>query len=162
MKPQKVTPFLWYESAAEQAAEFYCTLFDNSRILNIHRYPEGGFAPAGSVMTVEFELAGMRFVALNGGPVFRLTEAFSLSVDCEDQREVDFLWERLIADGGAPSQCGWLKDRWGLSWQIIPRVLPRLLASPEPGVAGRVMAAMLQMQKIDVATLERAAAARSS
>lgn len=158
MTPQKIKPFLWYESAAEQAAEFYCTLFQDSRVHRVTRYPAGGMAPAGSVMTVEFSLSGVEFVALNGGPMFRFTEAISLSVDCEDQAEVDFLWNRLIADGGSPSMCGWLKDRWGLSWQIVPRALPRLLASQQPGVAQRVTAAMMQMKKIDVAELERAAA----
>ncbi len=158
MTPQKIKPFLWYDSAAEQAAEFYCSLFPNSRVRNVTRYPEGGMAPAGTVMTVEFSLAGIEFVALNGGPFFKLTEAFSLSVDCDDQAEVDFLWDKLLADGGSPSQCGWLKDRWGLSWQIIPRALPQLLSSKEPGVAQRVMGAMMQMVKLDVATLQRAAA----
>lgn len=157
MKPQKIKPFLWYDSAAEQAAKYYCTLFPDSHVRQVTRYPEGGMAPAGTVMTVEFSLAGIEFVALNGGPIFRFTEAFSMSVDCEDQAEVDFLWEKLLADGGTPSRCGWLKDRWGLTWQIIPRALPRLLASPEPGVAQRVTAAMLQMVKLDVATLENAA-----
>lgn len=155
---QKIKPFLWYDNGAEQAAEFYCTLFPNSHIRNITRYPQGGMAPAGTVMTVEFTLAGIEFVALNGGPMFRFTEAFSLSIDCADQTEVDFLWDKLLADGGSPSRCGWLKDRWGLSWQIVPRVLPRLLTSQEPGVAQRVTAAMLQMVKLDVAALERAAA----
>ncbi len=158
MTPQKIKPFLWYDNSAEQAAEFYCSLFKDSCIRKVTRYPEGGMAPAGSVMTVEFTLAGIEFVALNGGPYYKLTEAFSLSVDCEDQAEVDFLWDKLLADGGSPSRCGWLKDRWGLSWQIVPRVLPQLLTSPEPGVAQRVTAAMLQMVKLDVATLERAAA----
>lgn len=159
MTTQTIKPFLWYDNSAEQAAEFYCSLFKDSHIDKITRYPEGGMAPAGSVMTVEFTLAGVQYVALNGGPHFKLTEAFSMSVDCEDQAEVDFLWEKLLADGGSPLQCGWLKDRWGLTWQIVPRALPRLLSSQEPGVAQRVMAAMMPMVKLDVATLERAAAA---
>ena len=158
MTPQKIKPFLWYDHAAEQAAKFYCSLFPNSQFHKITRYPEGGMAPAGTVMTVEFTLAGIEFVALNGGPIFKLTEAFSLSVECEDQTEVDFLWDKLLADGGSPSMCGWLKDRWGLSWQIVPRILPQLLTNSQPGVAQRVTAAMLQMVKLDVATLERAAA----
>ena len=115
-------------------------------------------APAGTVMTVEFSLAGVEYVALNGGPVFKFSEAISLAVSCEDQAEVDHLWDNLLADGGSASMCGWLKDRWGLSWQIVPRILPGLLASPEPGVAQRVTAAMLNMVKLDIATLERAAA----
>jgi predicted 3-demethylubiquinone-9 3-methyltransferase (glyoxalase superfamily) len=158
MQPQKIKPFLWYDGAAEQAAAFYCALFPHSRIHRVSRYPEGGMAPAGSVMTVEFTLAGVEFVALNGGPIFRFTEAFSLTVDCDDQAEVDALWDKLTADGGTPSRCGWLKDRWGLSWQIVPRVLPQLLTSSDPGVASRVTAAMLSMSKLDIAALQRAAA----
>jgi predicted 3-demethylubiquinone-9 3-methyltransferase (glyoxalase superfamily) len=158
MTPQKIRTFLWFDSAAEQAAEFYCSLFKDSSIHSVTRYPEGGMGPAGTAMTVEFSLAGVQFVALNGGPIFKLSEAVSLSVDCEDQAEVDFLWDKLIADGGSPSRCGWLKDRWGLSWQIVPRVLPQLLSNKEPGLASRVTAAMLQMIKLDIATLERAAA----
>lgn len=155
---QKIKPFLWYDSGAEQAAEFYCGLFPDSRIHKVSRYPEGGMAPAGTVMTVEFSLAGVEYVALNGGPVFKFSEAISLAVSCEDQAEVDHLWDNLLADGGSASMCGWLKDRWGLSWQIVPRILPELLASPEPGVARRVTAAMLNMVKLDIAALERAAA----
>ena len=157
MTPQKIKTFLWYDNAAEQAAEFYCSLFKDSRIHSVTRYPEGGPAPAGTVMIVEFSLAGVQFVALNGGPVFKFTEAVSLTVDCEDQAEVDFLWSKLTADGGSPSRCAWLKDRWGLSWQIVPRSLPQLLSSQEPGVAQRVMGAMMQMTKIDIAALQRAA-----
>ncbi len=157
MTPQKIKTFLWYDNAAEEAAKFYCSLFKDSRIHSVTRYPEGSPAPAGTAMTVEFSLAGAQFVALNGGPVFKFTEAVSLTVDCEDQAEVDFLWSRLTADGGSPSQCGWLKDRWGLSWQIVPRALLQLLSSQEPGVAPRVMGAMLQMSKIDIAMLQRAA-----
>ncbi|MEZ6112673.1 MAG: VOC family protein [Pirellulaceae bacterium] len=158
MTLQKIKPFLWYDSGAEQAAEFYCGLFPDSRIHKVSRYPEGGMAPAGTVMTVEFSLAGVEYVALNGGPVFKFSEAISLAVSCENQAEVDHLWDNLLADGGSASMCGWLKDRWGLSWQIVPRILPELLASPEPGVAQRVTAAMLNMVKLDIATLERAAA----
>jgi len=157
MIPQKIRTFLWYDSAAEEAANFYCSLFKDSQILSVTRYPEGSFLPAGTVMTVTFRLAGMEYTALNGGPHFHFTEAISLSVDCEDQAEVDFLWERLT-EGGSPSQCGWLKDRWGLSWQIIPGALPELLSSSDPGVAQRVMGAMLTMTKIDIAALRQAAA----
>ncbi len=158
MTPQKLKPFLWYDGAAEQAAKFYCSLFPHSQIDRLVRYPEASPAPAGTAMTVEFTLAGVRFVALNGGPVFQFTEAISLSVNCEDQAEVDHLWEALTADGGTPGQCGWLKDRWGLSWQIIPRALPELLASSDPHVAQRAMQAMLQMKKINIAALRNAAA----
>ncbi len=158
MKPQKIKTFLWYDSEAEQAAEFYCSLFEDSRIHTVTRYPEGGPAASGTVMIVEFSLDGVQFVALNGGSVFKFTEAISLTVDCEDQAEVDFLWSKLTANGGVTSRCAWLKDRWGLSWQIVPRVLPQLLSSPEPGVAQRVMGAMMQMTKIDIAALQHAAA----
>ncbi len=156
MIQQKIKTFLWYDNKAEEAAELYCSLFPNSRIISVSRYPEGSPAPAGTAMTVEFELAGTRFVALNGGPVFHFTEAISLTVDCEDQDEVDRLWEKLT-EGGTPSHCGWLKDRYGLSWQIVPRILPQLLSSPEAGVSQRVMTAMLQMAKIDIAKLQQAA-----
>lgn len=153
---QKIKTFLWYDQDAEEAANFYYSLFKDSKVISVTRYPEGSPAPAGTVMTVEFELAGIRFVALNGGPHFKLTEAVSLTVDCEDQAEIDFLWEKLT-QGGLPSQCGWLKDRWGLSWQIIPRVLLELLSDKDGAKSKRVMGAMLTMTKIDVATLQRAA-----
>ena len=156
MIQQKIKTFLWYDDKAEEAAELYCSLFPNSRIISVSRYPEGSPAPAGTAMTVEFELAGTKFVALNGGPVFHFTEAISLTVDCEDQDEVDRLWEKLT-EGGTPSHCGWLKDRYGLSWQIVPRILPQLLSSPDAGVSQRVMTAMLQMAKIDIAKLQQAA-----
>ena len=152
MTPQKIKPFLWYDHAAEQAAEFYCSLFPNSSVHKITRYSEGGMAPAGTVMTVEFTLAGVEFVALNGGPIFKFTEAFSLSVECKDQAEVDCLWDKLLADGGSPASCGWLKDRWGLFWQIVPAVLPKLMADP----TGCVMQAMMQMTKLDIQKLQAA------
>jgi predicted 3-demethylubiquinone-9 3-methyltransferase (glyoxalase superfamily) len=155
--PQKIRTFLWYDNNAEEAANFYCSLFKDSKVVNVTRYPEGSpFAPAGTVMTVEFLLAGIQFIALNGGPHFKFTEAISLSVDCEDQAEVDHLWDKLT-QGGSPSQCGWLKDKYGLSWQIVPRALPELLSSKDAAKSQRVMAAMMQMTKIDVATLQRAA-----
>lgn len=157
MTPCKIRPFLWYEAAAELAAAYYCSLFKDSRIDAVTHYPVGGMAPAGTVMTVEFSLAGIAIVAFNGGPMYKFTEAFSLTVDCEDQAELDFLWDKLLENGGSASMCGWLKDRWGLSWQIIPRELTRLLSSKEPGVAQRVTTAMLQMIKLDVAALQRAA-----
>jgi predicted 3-demethylubiquinone-9 3-methyltransferase (glyoxalase superfamily) len=154
---QKIKTFLWYDNQAEEAANFYCTLFKDSKVGKVSRYPEGGPAPAGTAMTVEFQLAGVQFIALNGGPHFKFTEAISLSVDCESQEEVDELWSKLTADGGAPSQCGWLKDKYGLSWQIVPSVLPEMLGGEDPAQASRVMQAMMKMVKIDIATLRRAA-----
>ncbi|WP_415952071.1 VOC family protein [Streptomyces sp. KLOTTS4A1] len=154
--PQKITTFLWFDTQAEQAAEFYTTLFPDSKIIEVQRYGEAGPGTPGTAMLVAFQLAGQRFSALNGGPEFSFTEAVSLYVDCEDQEEVDRLWTALTADGGQESQCGWLKDRWGLSWQIIPKELPRLLSDPDPEKAGRAMQAMLGMQKIDVAALRSA------
>ena len=154
----KITPFLWFDDQAEEAARRYTTLFPDSRILDVTHYGEAGPRPAGTVMTVSFELAGQRLVALNGGPAHTLSEAFSLAVDCESQEEVDRLW-RELADGGQEGPCGWVKDRFGLWWQVVPTVLPRLLADPDREKAQRVMAAMLQMRKIEIAELERAAAA---
>jgi len=154
----RITPFLWFDDQAEAAAEFYVSLFPDSRITSVSRYGEAGPGEAGSVMVVSFQLDGLPVTALNGGPHYRLTEAFSMSVDCADQAEVDRYWDALLADGGEPSRCGWLKDRFGLSWQIVPRALPRLLADPDRAKAQRVMAAMLQMVRLDVAALEAAAA----
>lgn len=159
---RKITPFLWFDGQAEQAAEFYVSVFPNSRITRVLRYSEAGSErhghPPGTVMTVAFELDGQRFTALNGGPMFKFTEAVSFVVDCATQDEVDYYWERL-GEGGDPAaqQCGWLKDRYGLSWQIVPRRLLELLSDPNPDTAGRVMQAMMPMQKIDIAALERAA-----
>lgn len=153
---QKITPFLWFDTEAEEAATFYTGLFPDGRIVRLTRFGEGGPGPAGQVMTVEFELAGQRFVALNGGPVFEFSEAVSFSIDCASQEEIDHLWERLTADGGTPGQCGWLKDRFGLSWQIVPRVLGEMLGSPERDRARRAMQAMLPMKKIDIAALQAA------
>jgi predicted 3-demethylubiquinone-9 3-methyltransferase (glyoxalase superfamily) len=153
---QKITPFLWFDTHAEEAARFYASIFPNSRILNTARYGDAGPGPKGSVMTVEFQLDGQRMIALNGGPVFKFTEAISLVVDCKDQKEVDHYWSRLL-QGGQESMCGWLKDRYGLSWQIVPAVLGRLLSDPDAKKAKRVMEAMLKMKKIDIAALEAAA-----
>lgn len=152
---QKITPFLWFNSEAEEAAQFYISLFKNSRLVDILRYSEAGPAPAGSVMTVTFELDGQRFTALNGGPVFNFTEAISFAVDCETQEEVDRLWDALT-DGGEPGQCGWLKDRYGVSWQIVPSALMKLLQADDPQKVKRVTEAMFQMQKIDLPTLQAA------
>lgn len=152
---QKITPFLWFDNQAEEAVHFYTTTFENSRILRTLRCGEAGPGPKGSVLTVDFELDGQNFVALNGGPVFKFTEAISLVVNCDTQTEVDDMWTKL-SSGGAPQQCGWLKDKFGVSWQIVPRVLPDLLNDPDAEKSGRVMRAMLQMTKIDIAQLRRA------
>ncbi len=154
---QKITTYLWFDHQAEEAAQFYTSLFPDSGILEVQRYGDGGPGPKGQAMIVKFQLAGQEFLALNGGPRVRFTEAISLLVSCRDQQEVDALWEKLTA-GGAPSQCGWLKDRYGLSWQIIPAALPALLGDADPARAQRAMQAMLGMQKIDIARLEQAAA----
>jgi predicted 3-demethylubiquinone-9 3-methyltransferase (glyoxalase superfamily) len=153
----KITPCLWFDTQAEDAANFYTSIFKNSRIIEISRYGEAGPKPAGTVLTVVFELDGQRITALNGGPEFTFDEAVSFQVDCVDQAEVDYFWERLT-DGGQESMCGWLKDRFGFSWQIVPRRMMELLGDPDPDRAQRAMAAMLQMRKLDVSELERAAA----
>ena len=153
-----VTPFIWFDDQAEAAVRFYVSLFRNSRIVDVARWGPGAPFPQGSVMSATFELDGRPYIAFNGGPHFRLTEAFSMFVSCEDQAEVDRYWNALIADGGSPGQCAWLKDRFGLSWQVVPKALARLLGDPDAARAGRAMQAMRQMTKIDVAELERAAA----
>ena len=155
---QKLTPFLWFDTEGEDAARFYTSVFPNSRILDIKRYGEAGPRDAGTVMTVDFELEGQRFVALNGGPDFTFNEAISFEVGCEDQDEVDSYWDALTEGGGQPGPCGWLKDRFGVSWQIVPKRLIELLGDEDREKAQRVMGAMLRMGKIDVAELERAAA----
>ncbi len=152
----KIIPNLWFDTEAEQAAEFYCSIFDNSRIVSRTHYPENGPGPAGSVMTVEFELDGQRFVGINGGPQFPFTEAVSFSITCETQDELDHYWDRLL-DGGHESQCGWLKDRYGLSWQVVPAGMEELFADPDPQRAQRAMQAMLGMRKLDLAALLAAA-----
>ncbi len=152
-----ITPFLWFDTEAEAAANFYVSLFPNSQVRSVSHYGEAGPREAGSVMTVEFDLDGRRFVALNGGPEFTFTEAVSFVVNCEGQSEVDELWEKL-GDGGEHGPCGWLKDRYGLSWQIVPTRLPELLRDSDGEAAQRVMAAMMQMGKIEIEPLERAAA----
>jgi predicted 3-demethylubiquinone-9 3-methyltransferase (glyoxalase superfamily) len=152
---QKVTPFLWFDDQAEEAAKLYTSVFDNSEILSTTRYGAAGPGEPGSVMTVEFELEGQRFVGLNGGPKFPFTEAVSFVVDCETQDEVYELWEKL-SEGGEEGPCGWLKDRFGLSWQIVPRVLLELLSDPDPEKSQRVMKAMLEMHKIEIEPLRRA------
>lgn len=156
-KVQKITPFLWFNNNAEQAMEFYLSVFENSKKLKINHYGAGGPGPEGSVMIAAFELEGQQFLALNGGPLFQFTEAISFAVNCDSQDEIDELWEKLSA-GGEPGQCGWLKDQFGLSWQIVPSVLPELVSDPDPAVSGRVMQEMMQMTKLDIARLQRAAA----
>ena len=151
----KITPFLWFGDQAEEAAHFYVSLFKNSKIGQVARYGDAGPGPKGSVMTISFELDGQPFTALNGGPIYKFTEAVSFSVNCEDQAEVDRLWDKLC-EGGQPGPCAWLKDRYGVSWQIVPTALPQLLADPDPVKSKRVMEAMLKMSKIDIAKLREA------
>ncbi|HXL81854.1 MAG TPA: VOC family protein [Pyrinomonadaceae bacterium] len=157
---QKITPFLWFDNNAEEAVNFYVSIFKNSKVVTITRYSEAAAQaagrPKGSVMTAAFQLEGQNFVALNGGPHFKFTEAISFVVNCETQEEVDYFWEKLTADGGQESQCAWLKDKYGLSWQIVPKILIELLQDKDAQKAQRVMNAMLQMKKIDIATLRRA------
>jgi len=154
---QKITPFLWFDGQAEQAANFYVSVFrKNSKILEVARYGEAGPGPKGSVMTVAFELEGQKFTALNGGPQYQFTPAVSFVVNCATQAEVDEYWKKL-AEGGQEVACGWLTDKYGLSWQIVPTRLMELITDPDKKKVGRVMQAMLQMKKIDVAALERAA-----
>jgi predicted 3-demethylubiquinone-9 3-methyltransferase (glyoxalase superfamily) len=152
---QKITPFLWFDSKAEQAMNFYTSIFKNSKIVSVTRYGEAGPGPKGTVMTANFELNGQEFVALNGGPQFTFTEAISFVVNCETQQEVDELWEKL-SEGGNKSRCGWLKDQYGLSWQIVPTALVEMLQDKDDKKSTRVMQAMLQMDKIDIETLRRA------
>lgn len=152
---QKINPFLWFDNQAEEAATFYVSLFKNSKLLNVVRYGDAGPGPKGSAMTVTFELAGQKFIALNGGPVFKFNEAVSFLINCETQQEVDDLWEKLSA-GGSESQCGWVKDKYGLSWQVVPIALGEMLQDKDPKKSQRVMQAMLQMRKIDIAKLKQA------
>ncbi len=155
---QKITPFLWFDTQAEEAMNFYVSIFKDSKVVSVSRYPEGSPAPAGSVMTATFVLEGQEFIALNAGPTFKFTEAISFTVNCTSQEEVDYFWEKLTADGGKEVQCGWLKDKYGLSWQITPTILPELIQDKDPEKASRVMQAMMKMVKIDIETLKRAAA----
>jgi predicted 3-demethylubiquinone-9 3-methyltransferase (glyoxalase superfamily) len=156
---QKITPNLWFDNQAEEAANFYVSIFKNSKIGDITRYGEAAAEisgkPKGSVMTITFQIEGQEFTALNGGPQFKFTEAISLLVNCETQQEVDELWEKLSEDG-EEGPCGWLKDKYGVSWQVVPRILDEMIRDPDPVKAERVMKAMLQMQKIDIAGLQQA------
>ena len=153
---QRITPCLWFDTQAEEAAEFYVSVFPHSEIVHVSRYGEGAPMPAGTALVVLFRLDGVDFQALNGGPAFSFSEAVSFYVNADDQAEIDRLWETLIADGGEPSQCGWLKDKYGLSWQIVPPILNELLEDPDPEKAGRVMQSMLGMSKLDIAQLQAA------
>ena len=157
---QKITPFLWFDDQAEEAVKFYTSVFKNSKIGRILRYSEeaakASGRPAGSVLTVEFEMEGQKFVALNGGPLFKFNESISFVVNCETQEEVDYFWEKLTADGGQESQCGWLKDKFGLSWQVVPTVLIDMLHDKDSKKSERVTAAILQMKKIDINKLKEA------
>ena len=157
---QKITPFLWFDNQAEEAAKFYTSVFKNSKIGRILRYDEASAKaagrPAGSVLTVEFEIEGQKFTALNGGPQFKFNESVSFVVYCQTQDEVDYFWQKLTADGGQESECGWLRDKFGLSWQVTPTVLIEMLHDKDPKKSGRVMNAMMQMQKIDISKLKAA------
>ena len=157
---QRIKTFLWYDANAEEAVKFYVSIFKNSKVLEVTRYGEAGPGPKGSVMTVEFQLEGQRFIALNGGPHFKFTEAISLSVECDSQKEIDRLWSTLTSGGGQESQCGWLKDKFGLSWQINPTLLGKMFADKDPKKVKRAMAAMLEMKKMDIAALKRAYAGK--
>lgn len=151
---QKITTFLWFDKNAEEAVNFYVSVFKNAKVLQTVRYGDTGPGPKGSVMTIDFELDGQKFMALNGGPDFKFTEAISLMVNCETQDEIDYYWEKL-SEGGQKVECGWLKDKFGLSWQIVPSILPELFNKPDK--ANRVMAAVVKMKKLDIAELKRAA-----
>ena len=154
--PQKITPNLWFDTEAEEAAEFYISVFKNSRVVNVARYTEAGPRPAGTVMTVEFELDGQRFIGINGGPEFTFSEAVSFMISCETQEEIDYYWDQLT-EGGEEGPCGWLKDKFGLSWQVVPTGMDELFADPDPTRAERAMRAMFGMRKLDIATLRSAA-----
>ena len=156
---QKITTFLWFDDNDEEAAKFYCSVFKNSRILNTTHYGNQGAGPTGTVMTVDFELDGQRFAALNGGPTFKFTEAISLVVNCDTQEEIDYFWEKLSSEGGKEVECGWVKDKYGLSWQIVPTALFEFINDRDPNKADRVMKAMFGMKKLDIRALKQAAAA---
>ena len=153
---QKISPFLWFNDQAEEAMNFYVSIFPNSIVLSVSRYGDAGPGAKGTVMVASFELNGQTFMALNGGPLFTFTEAVSFYVNCETQQEVDYFWDKLC-EGGQPSRCGWLKDKFGVSWQIIPTILGQLMGDKDPEVSKRVMQAMLQMQKLDIEKLKQAA-----
>lgn len=153
---QKITPFLWFDEEAEEAMSFYTSVFEDSKVIGVSRWGEAGPGEPGTVMIATFEIEGQRFTALNGGPRFKFNEAISFEIDCETQEEVDYLWESLTAGGGEPGMCGWLKDKYGLSWQVVPRILGELMTDEDREKAKRVTEAMLSMRKIDIAELQRA------
>jgi len=153
---QKITPFLWFDNQAEEAMNFYTSIFKNSKVKTVSRYGDAGPCPKGTVMVAKFELEGQEFMVLNGGPRFKFTQAISFVVNCTSQQEVDELWEKLLAGGGAEDACGWLRDKYGLSWQIIPTALGEMMSDPDKQKAGRAMQAMLKMKKIDIAEMRRA------
>jgi len=153
---QRISPFLWFDTRAEEAANFYCSIFKNSKVGQVVKYGDVGPGPKGQVMIVTFELDGQQFTALNGGPRFKFDEAISFVVNCETQEEIDYYWEKLSADGGLESQCGWLKDKFGLSWQIVPAIIGELMGSGDAQKSGRVMQAVLQMKKLDLQTMKDA------
>jgi Uncharacterized protein conserved in bacteria len=153
---QKITPFLWFDNQAEEAAKFYVSVFKNSQIITIARYGEGGPGPKGSVMTVAFELEGQKFTALNGGPMFKFNESISFVINCQTQEEIDYYWAKLLEGGGKESQCGWLKDKFGLSWQIVPTALMEMLEKADGAQADRLMKAVMESVKFDIATLKKA------
>jgi predicted 3-demethylubiquinone-9 3-methyltransferase (glyoxalase superfamily) len=155
LKGKKIKTFLWFDGQAEEAAKFYTSIFKNGKIGALARYPEGSPGPAGGVMTVEFQLDGHTFVALNGGPQFKFNESVSFAIECDTQEEIDYYWDKLLAGGGKPVQCGWLKDRFGVSWQVVPSRLGELFSNPK--TAPRAMQAMLKMVKLDISKLEAAA-----
>ncbi|HLO31405.1 MAG TPA: VOC family protein [Anaerolineales bacterium] len=152
---QKITPFLWFDTQAEEAMKFYTSIFKNSKVNGVSRYGEAGPGPAGSVMTASFELEGMEFTALNGGPEYKFNESISFFVNCKSQEEIDYLWEKLT-EGGEEGPCGWLKDQFGVSWQIVPTALGEMLGDPDPEKSSRVMQAMLKMKKIEIPLLQQA------
>jgi predicted 3-demethylubiquinone-9 3-methyltransferase (glyoxalase superfamily) len=153
---QKITPFLWFDSQAEEAAKFYVSIFKDSKIIGVTHYGEAGPGPKGSVLTVKFQIAGQEFVALNGGPMFKFNESVSFVVNCETQEEIDYFWEKLTAGGGEESRCGWLSDKFGLSWQVVPTLLQEMMLDKDEAKSNRVMEAILEMDKLDLATLQRA------
>jgi len=157
----RIVPCLWFDTQAEEAARFYTSIFKNSRITAVSHYAENMPMPKGTVLTVRFELDGQEHLAMNGGPMFHFTEAISLMVECKNQQEIDFYWDRLL-DGGSEAQCGWLKDKYGLSWQVVPTPMLAMLMDPDEGKSGRAMEAMMKMKKLDIAALERAYSGTSS
>jgi predicted 3-demethylubiquinone-9 3-methyltransferase (glyoxalase superfamily) len=159
---QKITSMLWFDGKAEEAAKFYVSIFKNSKMGKVVRYGDAGPGPKGSVMVASFEVEGQGFTALNGGPQFKFTEAVSFVVHCKTQEEVDYYWDKLLAGGGQESMCGWLKDKYGLSWQITPDVLLELIGDPDPAISQSVMKAMMQMRKIDIEGLKRAKQAKAA